>query len=62
MSFKDVAQSVITRYSDYSACWIIQPASGGYRVKITTEDFDLESDSSCRYDLLRIMCGDGTWR
>ena len=48
------------RYSDYSDCWIIQPARSGYRVEITTADFDLESYSSCRYDLLRIMCGGGT--
>ena len=42
--------------SNYSACWIIQPASSVYRVEITTDEFDLESHSSCGWDSLTIGC------
>ena len=48
-------------YSDHSACWIIKPATRGYRVEITTEEFDIESHFTCFFDVLSIRCGYGTY-
>ena len=54
-------RDVVAGFSSYSDCWIIQPATSGYRVEITTAEFELESSSTCLWDSLQIRCGPCTY-